>query len=749
MPRLYLFSRFQALIHPRWKTGVLFLLCPLFSGWVQANAPEWVAVNVVWETPAGTQRLSGQLEFQTLPVTRLELGGFGITNLVPLAHGEIQIQSTEQTHEGHPVFELTDYQGTHPFHWDIPAIPVQVRDEGMRGVEIGAGFTSPAPVQGLSLEEEAPAATDAESDEEPAGLRLIPEGATQVTAIPIHQLRSIHFQALADGGFRRESYTGRFVSYSRGATGDEGRVRPLAATFLGGEADEHLSHGGFFSDGRIFVAGMFHDPDFLDDLGVPVRVLGNDNAVEDYPPEEGTDRRGRPLTRYPAETPVVFVLSADLSRIEDVIRLPWAGGAIAGLTATADDGLLLAIRAREATDRVVSGLGSIRSVAHPDAVTRARERATARATEPQLPPHAYLIRLSMDRTSGRASEPVKVDWAVRFEHAGIHFSRMQSGRLVVRRDQDVFFIQEGLGEPQAGPRVEHGRSHSGMVVDPRDGSFFFGGEYHSHTGLEPWRCPFLRKFDPEGKPLWSAYDWTGPIVGVQFSRLVSDSAVMDVLAGENGRLLLRGWSDGGNSVFTRQPYDLRAPVPVGGTASSIWGANVLSVSYLIQMNADTMDVYGVTRLLSYLPTSNTPNSISIRSFHQMENGQVALFGGSAFGLIETHDAWVTPWYLQYQTNRHAQARGGPFLALYEDGLQQLRLSTIFPGVHRVDFASQGDRLLIFGSTAARNNSYGDLSPAILKHALQPEFGGGSRDAYIMLVDTAADPLPPQIPERTW
>ena len=544
---------------------------------------------------------------------------------------------------------------------------------------------------------------------------------------------------MADDGFRRQAYSGRFVQYSRAATGDQGRVQPIAATFLGGEGDEHFSKGGFFPDGRIFAAGMFHDLSFL--TNVSPRLIGRDTNAADFPPVHGTDRRGREQISYPASTPVIFIFSENLSTLREVIRLPWAAGQLVDVQAGNDGALYVAVRARDAFESLAGQIGEVTVVQNPGQVAHARERAQARAEEVRLPEDALLFRMSPNLR--------EVDWAVRFEHAGIGFTRLQSDRLVVQRGRDVFFVEGETGAVQPGPNVDHGRSHSGMVVDPRDGSFFFGGEYHSNTGLEPWRCPFLRKFDPEGTPAWSAYDWTGPIVGVEFFRLVSDSAVNDVIADSSGRLLLRGWSDGGNSVFTRQPYDLRKPARVGGTASSIWGANVLSVAYLIQMDADSMEVSGVTRFLSYLPTSNKPNSISLRSFHQMENGQVAIFGGSAFGLIETQDAWFDPWYVQYRTNRHALARGGPFFALYAEGLQTLRLSTILPGVRRVDFAGQGDKLLLFGAAGPQNDSYGDETPTLTLNAVQADFGGGRQDAYLLLVDTAGEPNPPQILERTW
>lgn len=705
---------------------------PLFT-----DLPAWVAVEITWdESPGDRRTLRGQLEFSSLPVQRLEGGNFGMANLVPLQAGDIVIEpASRDAREGQRVFVLNDYQGHHPFTWTVDAIPVRPREEGMRGVGIGEGFDTPAMQIDLLAEDADP--DPAETS--PPPLRLVPEQAAEVAEISVaRQLHAIRFLPRADGGYTRQMYRGRFVNYSRAATGDNGTVQPLAATFFGGEGEGHFSHGGFFKDGRVFAAGQTHAWS-REDLGDRKRVLGRDNPLANFPPVISTDSRGRETTRRPASTPFLLVYSPDLSRIDQALRLPWGAGTLSSVWAGPENELYLAIRGGEGSVDLFHE-PSTRVVENPGAVAHARERAAARGTAPVFPPDTHLFRLSPDLS--------RVEWVTRFQHAGLQVAPQPDGRLLVKRGHQIFFVNMATGEPTEGPLVESGHGHSGLVVDPRDGSFYVGGEYHSHTGLEPWRCPYLRKWNPDGSFAWSAYDWTGPVVGVEFLRLVSDSAVTGVHASNTGKLLLSGWSDGGNSVFTRQPYDLRKPARVGGTASSIWGAGVLSVAYLIQMNADTMEVDGVTRFLSYLPGSDTPNSISIRSFHQLDSGDVAVLGGSAFGLIETHDAWFNPWWIQYQTNQHAQARGGPFLAVYREGLQEFRLSTLLPGFHRGNFASQGNRLLVFGSARERNNAYGDTTPALLKNAEQDETHA-DLGAYLLLIDTTAEPNPPQIPERTW
>ncbi|MCC5844884.1 MAG: hypothetical protein JJU05_11585 [Verrucomicrobia bacterium] len=709
---------------------VFLYCCVCLSAAGLRAQPAWIAVEISLRNGDGVERIEGYLHFDRLPVERERTGNFHITNLVPLNAGEIRVDFRDADAEF--PFVLTDYQGEHPFRWADGYLPVQARrsDAPEPGSAAGREEDLLAPSFGM----------EAEEPEESAPFSLEVSGTPSVSRIPLSSVRTIRFTPRTEGGFRREEYSGRFVQYSREAKGDNGTVRPLAATFFGGEGDERFTAGGFLADGRIFAGGTFASDVF--DAAAEIQVLLEDTRHADFPPEERTDRRGRTRTVTPANTPLLGVFSPDLSRLERLYRFPWGSGNLQAVLADdEEDALYVVIQSGAAAEHLFGQLAITHTVENEAHVRQVRERAAARNEEPRFSNDSLVLRFAP--SSGR------IEWAVRFKHGWLDPVLTPDGQMMVRRGQELFRLSRADGRLMDQGSVNIGSTHTGMVVDPRDGSLFFGGEYHSHTGLEPWRCPFLRKFSPEGEPVWSAYDWTGPIVGTQFLRWVSDSAITGAQMDSEGRLLLSGWSDGGNSVLTRQPYDLREGIQVGGQAGSIWGAGVLGVSYLIQMDADTMEVSGVTRFMSYLPTSNTPNSVSIRDFERLDNGSVAITGGSAFALIETHDAWFEPWYSQWRTNRHAQARGGPYLAVYADDLNRLRLSTVLPGVQHAQLASQGDRLLVFGSARARNSAYGDETPTLLKNAVQSVFGGGETDAYLLLVDTAAEPRPIELPEKTW
>jgi hypothetical protein len=332
-------------------------------------------------------------------------------------------------------------------------------------------------------------------------------------------------------------------------------------------------------------------------------------------------------------------------------------------------------------------------------------------------------------------------WAVRFKHSGPDIFMRPDRKLLTRRGNDLFFIDPS-GTVSKGPALEVA-GHN-MAVDPRSGAMYFGGSYRSGTGLEPYVNPYLYKLDADGEIEWTGYGWSGPIVGVEQHRLVSDSSINNISIAEDGSLSLIGWSDGGNTVLSYQPYDLRKPVRKSGFASSTWGATgglTVRIANIIHMDAETMDVDHATQYVAYLPTSDVPTLLNVYSVHRLPNGDIAVTGAANTGFIETWDAWCESWYIQYRRNEFAQAKNGTFFTLFRPDFSLPRMSTRTPGAAGPRLVGKGDKLLLFGGGT-------DHEQAIVKNAIQPTNGGGL-DGYAMLIDTQAEPHPPVIPEWTW
>ncbi len=710
--------------------------------------PRYINVTVDWTDPTSGEQhqVNGQLIFDNYRFPALIRGETGIESLrrwdvksfVPQRPGEITIVQTDDRSDGHVWHEWRHYRGNNRFRFPYASLPLVqqaealldqamlehaggaaadlVDDDGPGAFDESPDLDADAILDIRNIDREPGTrdqqdTDDNDNDDEPSGMRLAVHTDPGYREIPTAAITSISFLTAADG-YRFETYTGRYVQYSNAARGDDGRVQVMAATYFGGEDEERFEAAAFMADGSIMMVASTRDLDFLG-RSVRQRVLGQDGNLDMVP-------------RAYYRTPTMVHYSADLSRIVEIVRLPWGTGRCTQAFFGPDDALYLVVAPGPTMPGFFAGLRNTRISGH--------ERGGGL--------HHFLLRISPDRS--------RVDWAVKFRHGGFQASLYPDNRIAVRQHTQVYLIDQRRGTVSDGPTVITGGGRVlGRAIHPVTGAFYFGGEYHNATGLEPWRNPWLRKFDSDGNWAWTAYDWTGPIVGVAQLRLVSDSRVEEIRIGADGNLLFSGWSDGGNSVFTRQPYDLRKPVPSSGWCNSIWGARVLSVPYLIRMDAETQEVYGMTRYMSYLPTSNIPNSARIGDFTTTESGEVAVTGGSAFSFVETWDAWVEPWYIQHRKDEFATGKGGTFFTLFTADMRRPRIATIVPGISNPQLATRGRYILLYGSARTQSQHYAHRLDTIIRNAIQPEHGGGAHDAYVMLIDTQGEPNPPEIPEWQW
>lgn len=116
-------------------------------------------------------------------------------------------------------------------------------------------------------------------------------------------------------------------------------------------------------------------------------------------------------------------------------------------------------------------------------------------------------------------------------------------------------------------------------VDARD-HVLVSGWSASRTVAEPWWSPFLRKYDSDGKLVWTAYEHE-PTSGrdQRMNGQVSDAYVRSVAVDEKNRLLVSLTGDGGNNVlrqdprdYTREAENLRGSVAGFKGRILFWGA---------------------------------------------------------------------------------------------------------------------------------------------------------------------------------
>lgn len=509
-------------------------------------------------------------------------------------------------------------------------------------------------------------------------------------------------------------------------------VEVLAATFLGGSGTEWLAAGGFQPDGGVVVVGNVLGPVF--DLPVKIGVIGTDLPAPGEPQaihvlEKGKpklDADGKPLFEKPSwrhEGVTAFVArySADLRKLEAVYRFPWTAGAATAAVVGPDGSIYVAGRA---TDGILKLGGDIAELPAMKAVDKPDPRAVRCD-------HAFVAKLTTDGA--------KAVWVrhVRGPAAAPTVDLTDDGK--VRFGAGHLHVLDGAGKLLSTVIIPGGLRTTSSVR-ASDGQMAVGGEHHWGTGREPWRCPTLNIHNPDRSLKHQFYDWGGPYVGLDNCRQVSDTAVRYVTHDRDGSILMYLWSDGGNSVATTQPYDVREPVGMRGLGMTTAGAGVLSAAYLIRLDPKDYRVTAWTLWLANDPKGK-PVSIWIEQLARTSDGSVAFAGKSAWGVWQTKD------------NLTDAEPEGEYLAVLTEDFSGLRYSSVIPGAGAADLndgaATRGSGwgiatgtvngksrvLFLAGATAGRTEDRKTVATPTL-HAVQEKFGGGRSDGYVVLLELA-------------
>lgn len=507
----------------------------------------------------------------------------------------------------------------------------------------------------------------------------------------------------------------------------------LAATFLGGSGTEWLASGGFQPNGTVVLVGNVIGPTF--DLPGAVGVIGTDRPLPSEPQPIPVLEKGKPKVvdgepvhekpswRHEGVTGFVALYSSDLKQRISVQRLPWTAGSITAAAIGPDGSIYVVGRA---TDGIVS-LGG--NVAELPAMKLLEKKNASR----DRCGHAFIAKLSADAK--------KALWVrhVRGPSAAPTVDLAPDGK--VRFGAGHLHVLDAAGAALATVTVPGGLQTIASVRH-QDGQIAVGGEHHWSTGREPWRCPTLNIHNPDGSLKHRFYDWGGPYVGLDNCRQVSDTAVRYVTYDRDGGILMYMWSDGGNSVATTQPHDVRAPAGVRGLGMTTAGAGVLSAAYLVRL--DPQD-YHVTSYTVWVanggPPRNRPNSIWVDQLSRAPDGSLAFAGKSAWGVWQTADK---------MTDAEPE---GEYLAVLNEDFTDLRHCSVIPGAGAADLndgaASRGggwgiatgvvngkSRVLFLAGSSGGRKSEAEEVATPTRNAAQEKFGGGRSDGYVILMELA-------------
>jgi len=511
----------------------------------------------------------------------------------------------------------------------------------------------------------------------------------------------------------------------------------VAATLFGGQGTEWFAAGGFQPDGTIVAAGTALGPAL--EAGAPVAVLGTDAPAPPGPtPKQQTGKDGKPKVD-PAGKPIyeplswthenatgfVVRFSADLQQTKSVSRFPWKAGGITGAAVDAEGSIYLT---GPASDGISALGGDCREL---PAQVSGQKDAPCR--------HVYLARLSPDAG--------KVVWLRHIKGTSFapEVNLNKQGKLLLAGPDLRRFDTQGNQESVT---VVPGGLGKQAAVNPVDGTCARGGEHHWPTGREPYRDPTLNIYKPDGAWLYELYNWDGPFVGLDNLRLVSDSAIRGVRYDDEGHLICHAWSDGGNSVMYRQPYDVRTPHNCKGLGFSGYGVGgAMSFAYVVKIETPSYKAVGGTLWCCFLMDKDRPNSIFVDGMDFATDGSVCLMGRSASGLIQTGNAiGLLKGNMVKETNpQDPLVPGGPYVALLSKDCTSLRFCSALPACGKAETGLSAwgvgrgvvngqPKLLLLTAAVEQEDVYGrTFTPAVVK-AIQKEYGGGFTDAYALVLD---------------
>jgi hypothetical protein len=280
-----------------------------------------------------------------------------------------------------------------------------------------------------------------------------------------------------------------------------------------------------------------------------------------------------------------------------------------------------------------------------------------------------------------------------------------------------------------------------------EGNFYYGGDRNTNTGKEPWRQPFLYKYSPAGEKLWTM--WEYPSRNLRDGKgneegMVSDSSIKGMTQFPNGDFLFIGWSDGGNSLFTRQPTAVPEPAPKPLSPFTTWGMkNANSLSYIMRVDPQTKEQLAWSYWMAYVPESfgspkyrGAPNGTSIKDITFLPKDHIGFTGGSATGLISTPNAF----YKHSGPDKY----GGPYAAIWNANFSNLVFSSYLPGYKSArkqpaaHIAPTRYGMVVCGMTARDDGKDKPTPPPSTGNAPQKEFGG-NLDGHIFLLKVPGTP----------
>lgn len=517
---------------------------------------------------------------------------------------------------------------------------------------------------------------------------------------------------------------GRHGDYSRKAAKGP-HLKVVAATFFGSDGCEEFVDAGGLPDGTVVAFGNAWGPQFVKSPEATVLGSGRHSGKA-----VARDGKGNLALDYasPDSAGTIVCYTEDLSAIRKIVRMDWGVANIrSGRIASDGKGLIVAGQCHPAFKSFSSGCSKVNALPYQAPAPGGKHAPPDPATLGDV----YVARFSADT--------LKPEWIWLLEKCGA-----PPDDIFTDPAGAIYFDAGGLRRVSPDGREMkrvNSRTHSGTAkwlgVDPTDGGVFFGGDRNTHTGQQPYRQPYLYKFDTEGKKVATLWEPDPKTVGSATGALESDSSPRALAWATNGDMLVSGWSDGGNSVFPKQALDWHKPATSGGMGIQTWGMkNANSLGHIMRIDPRTWETKSHSWWAAFIPgwfhsarSRNAPNFVSIDQLCVLKDGSVAIAGSAATGLIQTPNGfWIDP--------KTGEKSGGAYVSVFLPDLSNLLFSSYVPGCWKCSLGATRKGLVAVSRSKGADGveSWPTLSPTV--RAIQKTFGGGT-DGHIVVFE-----LPP-------
>jgi hypothetical protein len=502
-------------------------------------------------------------------------------------------------------------------------------------------------------------------------------------------------------------------------------MKVVASTFFGVEAHEEFVDVGGVAGGGIVAFGNTWGPQFVK---TPAAVILGKGAHSGKP-SASKDKKGNDVLEYrnPDCVGMMVMYAEDLKSIVKIAKMDWGVANIRSGMVTADGrGLIVAGQCHPGFKTFSAGCSKVNVLPYRAPAPDAKKKPVDPATLEDI----YVARFD--------AATLKPEWIWVLEKNGD-----VPADLFADKAGNVYFDAAGMQRISAdgkdvkliNPKCSSGTA-KWLGVDPEDGGVFFGGDRNTKTGHEPYRQPFLYKFDVKGAKVQTLWEPKPSEIGSgpEDGHLESDSSPRSMAWAANGDLLVSGWSDGGNSVFPRQALDWRKPAPDGGMALQTWGMKgASSLGHIMRIDPKTWETKSHAWWAGFIPSwfsspknRGAPNGLSIERMCVLNDGSVAIVGGSATGLLQTPNAF---WLDSMSGDKY----GGYYVSVFLPNLSNLMFSSYMPGCGPVAIGATRKGVAIASRAKRDDGNVKRPTQPPIKNAIQKEFGGNT-DAHIVILE---------------